>query len=187
MDKAVYTQLVEAYAKEIHNYGDMDYFAEASWDGFSHAAFGSGPWVFRRKTEQRVQGIFALYGINGWVRAIERFGRRNRVSEVIGGKQMHRYAAKRFERHLQRFKINMGLKVGLDDLLDCALESSPVPASELVLITPRKTEAPKFEIPLAVLEPENTPVKRVQVPFRPYGEQNGLRTYLGGQDSLGLL
>ena len=179
MDKLT-EPIIQAYSREIEEYGDILYFADAIGSDFTHIAFGSGQWVVHRTCAQCVRGIFALYGPNKWVRTVERFGRRGRA-DVTSGKQFVSYSKNHFERHVQKFKVAMGPKVSLAGLIAFHFQNGPkTPQPAQPVATPPATSEP-----VPVISGYVPP--RAETPFRPYQEQSGYKTYQGKQSSLGLV
>lgn len=114
MDRSpLYRAKLEDYALFFGRYGDKEYFDSALRDGFTHVAFGRGPWVDRL----RVEGVFAITGGEG-VRAIEVFQRKIRDDMIVStGKQKNKYSIQSFARHSKRLKINLDVRIDLGELI----------------------------------------------------------------------
>lgn len=99
----------------IGMYGKKDIFEKRVREGYTEVAFGGGDWV----GDQRIVSLWAFYHPNGRIATYEHPKSMTLDCHTVRGRPFEaEYTKRKFQKHLQKFKIRLGEGSGLAQLVE---------------------------------------------------------------------
>lgn len=97
----------------LNMYGDRNVFEKRLKEGYKELAFGGGEWV----GDERIVRLFVFFNPNGRVATLQTPKALTPDGHTRRGRIEAEYTAKEFEDYMKEWKIKLGNKTSLEDIV----------------------------------------------------------------------